>query len=53
MTGKGNDDDYWVIDSGSTEHITHDSSILENKTKSYSGTPVIIPNGEEILVEGK
>ena len=28
-------------------------SILENKTKSYSGTPVIIPNGEAIAVEGK
>ncbi|GKG29683.1 hypothetical protein Tco_0419581, partial [Tanacetum coccineum] len=53
MTDKGNNDDYWVIDLGSTKHITHDASILENNTKSHFETPVIIPNGEAILVEGK
>ncbi|GKC43676.1 retrovirus-related pol polyprotein from transposon TNT 1-94 [Tanacetum coccineum] len=53
MTGKANNDDDWVIDSGSTEHITHDASILENKTKSCFETPIIIPNGDAIPVEGK
>ncbi|GKC97372.1 putative RNA-directed DNA polymerase [Tanacetum coccineum] len=53
MSGKGNNDDYWVINSGSTEHITHDASILENNTKSHFETPVIILNREVIPVEGK
>ncbi|GJU21958.1 hypothetical protein Tco_1155300 [Tanacetum coccineum] len=53
MTDKGNYDNYWVVDSGSTEHITHDASILENKSKSHFETPVVIPNGDAISVEGK
>ncbi|GJT65758.1 hypothetical protein Tco_1017238 [Tanacetum coccineum] len=43
----------FVVDSGSTEHITHDASILENKSKSHFETPVVIPNGDAISVEGK
>lgn len=51
MTGKNDDD--WVIDSGSTEHITHSSRILQNITQSRFETPVVIPNGDAIPVEGK
>lgn len=53
ITHEVNYDNYWVVDPGSTEHITHDASILENKTKSHFETPVVIPNGDSIPVEGK
>ncbi|XP_076958475.1 uncharacterized protein LOC143634207 [Bidens hawaiensis] len=53
MAGKYNNDDDWVMDSGSTEHITHDIDILENQTKNRIETPVLIPNGDAIRVEGR
>ncbi|XP_071694920.1 uncharacterized protein [Rutidosis leptorrhynchoides] len=53
MNTKGNIDDDWVVDSGSTEHITYDESILENKRNTTCETPIIIPNGDAIPVNGK
>nr|GFA09630.1 hypothetical protein [Tanacetum cinerariifolium] len=49
----GNKDDVWVVDSGCTEYITHKSNLLENKKGTSNEAPVVIPNGHEILVEGK
>ncbi|KAD7480469.1 hypothetical protein E3N88_03605 [Mikania micrantha] len=43
----------WVIDSGATEHIICDGTLLENKTKRNDEPPVTIPNGEAIAVEGR
>ncbi|KAI3719915.1 hypothetical protein L6452_20821 [Arctium lappa] len=53
MTGKRDVNDDWVVDSGSTEHIVHNDSILENITKTRFEKPVLIPNGDVIPVEGK
>ncbi|CAH9122533.1 unnamed protein product [Cuscuta epithymum] len=35
----------WIIDSGATDHITHDESLLSNVMASPSEPPVRIPNG--------
>ncbi|KAJ0860142.1 putative RNA-directed DNA polymerase [Helianthus annuus] len=43
----------WVVDSGATDHITHNSLILENRTKNTHELPVTIPNGESVEVEGR
>ncbi|KAM0042872.1 hypothetical protein Hdeb2414_s0010g00334841 [Helianthus debilis subsp. tardiflorus] len=53
MTGRFNDGDDWVVDSGATEHTTYMSEILDNKRKDKHEMPVIIPNGDTIPVEGK
>lgn len=45
--------DKWIVDSGATEHITHNASVLENRTKGIHETPVVIPNGENVAVEGR
>lgn len=50
---RGNDDDEWVIDLGSTDHITHNAKILQNRTKNRIEIPVVIPNGNAIPVEGR
>ncbi|GJY83784.1 putative RNA-directed DNA polymerase [Tanacetum coccineum] len=52
ILGKNIDDD-WVIDSGSTEHITHNSHILQNMTRSRFEALMVIPNGDAISVEGR
>ncbi|KAJ9565548.1 hypothetical protein OSB04_001514 [Centaurea solstitialis] len=52
MTGK-NDDDDWVVDSGSTEHVTHNSHMLQNMTQSRFEDPVVISSGDAIPVEGR
>ncbi|KAJ9561856.1 LOW QUALITY PROTEIN: hypothetical protein OSB04_007016 [Centaurea solstitialis] len=53
MAGKTDFDDDWVVDSGSTEHITHNVEILENRVQTRNEDPVVIPNGDSIPVEGK
>nr|GEV01510.1 hypothetical protein [Tanacetum cinerariifolium] len=53
MAGKVNCNDKWIVDSGFTEHITHIIDILEGRTVSANETPVTIPNGEAIPVEGR
>ncbi|KAJ9566378.1 hypothetical protein OSB04_002344 [Centaurea solstitialis] len=53
MAGKTDFEDDWVIDSGSTEHITHNVEILENRVQTRNEDPVVIPNGDSIPVEGK
>ncbi|KAJ0809569.1 putative RNA-directed DNA polymerase [Helianthus annuus] len=53
MTGRFNDEDDWVVDSGATEHTTYMSEILDNKRKDKHEIPLIIPNGDTIPVEGK
>lgn len=53
LTGKSDDNGDWIVDSGSTEHITHNIGILENRTQNRFETPVVIPNGDAIPVEGR
>ncbi|GJY98317.1 putative RNA-directed DNA polymerase [Tanacetum coccineum] len=48
MAGKRDWDSDWVVDSGSTEHITHDETILDNKFFCSNEEPVVIPNGDAI-----
>ncbi|PWA82672.1 GAG-pre-integrase domain, Gag-polypeptide of LTR copia-type [Artemisia annua] len=43
----------WIVDSGATEHITHNDSLLKNKRKRGYEQPVTIPNGEAVPVEGR
>ncbi|KAI3808617.1 hypothetical protein L1987_24572 [Smallanthus sonchifolius] len=49
----GNRDDVWVVDSGCTEYITHQLNLLLNKKKTSNESPVVIPNGNAIPVEGR
>ncbi|KAJ0487830.1 hypothetical protein HanLR1_Chr14g0556211 [Helianthus annuus] len=53
MAGKLRHDSNWIVDSGCTEHITYQSDALENRTVCRDQSPVTIPNGENIPVEGK
>lgn len=53
MAGNFNRSNDWVIDSGCTEHITHQAEWLEGKMVSTDESPVMIPNGESIPVVGK
>lgn len=48
MAGKTNYNENWVIDSGASEHITCDESLLIDKQNYEDGMPVIIPNGDII-----
>lgn len=43
----------WIIDSGSTEHITHNKNILENRIETQNETLVVILFEDVIPVEGK
>ncbi|GJU02225.1 putative RNA-directed DNA polymerase [Tanacetum coccineum] len=43
----------WIFDLGTTEHITHNDSLLKNKRKRGYEQPVTIPNGEAVPVEGR
>ncbi|KAK1416343.1 hypothetical protein QVD17_32133 [Tagetes erecta] len=53
MAGRINTDCEWVVDSGATEHITHQKNLLKNLTVDALERPVTIPNGEAIPVKGK
>jgi hypothetical protein len=53
MAGKTKESDEWIIDSGSTEHITHKIELFDNNVKTLNEKPVVIPNGQSILVKGK
>ncbi|XP_076928722.1 uncharacterized protein LOC143592775 [Bidens hawaiensis] len=53
MAGTAGKEGKWVIDSGATEHITCDDTMLKNKTKRKFEPSVTIPNGDAILVEGR
>ncbi|MFS7957032.1 putative RNA-directed DNA polymerase [Helianthus anomalus] len=53
MAGKSNHTDDWIIDSGATEHITHEIKTLKIKTGSEGEEPVTIPNGDAIPVKGR
>ncbi|KAD4889203.1 hypothetical protein E3N88_21276 [Mikania micrantha] len=53
MTGKNKNDDDWVIDSGSTEDITYNNHILQNRTQRRFEILVVIPIGEAIPIEGR
>ncbi|KAI3681211.1 hypothetical protein L6452_35996 [Arctium lappa] len=52
MAGRIEPHNGWVVDSGATEHITHKSDFLENEVTKSKEAPVIIPNGEMVLVVG-
>lgn len=53
MVGKVELDDAWIVDSGATEDITCNKGLFTNIRSEFLETPVTIPNGETILVEGK
>ncbi|XP_024993949.1 uncharacterized protein LOC112527496 [Cynara cardunculus var. scolymus] len=53
MTGRIDNKDDWIVDSGATDHTTYLSNILVNKRKDPLGMPVVIPKGDTIPVEGK
>ncbi|GKE01315.1 hypothetical protein Tco_1389298 [Tanacetum coccineum] len=42
-----------IFDSGCTEYITYLSDFLVNKKTTHFKAPVVIPNGDSILVKGK
>ncbi|KAD6454947.1 hypothetical protein E3N88_09653 [Mikania micrantha] len=53
MAGKIHRNDEWIVDSGCTEHITPRIDILEGRIVSKNESPVTIPNGDIVPVEGK
>lgn len=53
LTGKQEDDDEWVVDSGATEHITYNLNCLYNRTEAMFEAPVTIANRIKVLVKGK
>ncbi|XP_076916331.1 uncharacterized protein LOC143575998 [Bidens hawaiensis] len=53
MSGRKNNDADWVVDFGSTKHITHNSDILKNIFQNRFEAPVVIPNGDVIPVKGR
>nr|GLL37487.1 uncharacterized protein LOC109166102 [Ipomoea trifida] len=50
MAGKINGKKLWVIDSGATDHIVCDDSLLNNVERKYGEFPVTIPNGDNVAV---
>ncbi|GJX35613.1 hypothetical protein Tco_0247170 [Tanacetum coccineum] len=48
MAGKRDWDSDWVVDSGSTEHITPDETIFDNNFFCSNEEPVVIPNGDKL-----
>ncbi|XP_076933461.1 uncharacterized protein LOC143599375 [Bidens hawaiensis] len=52
-TGSIGHESSWVVDSGATDHITYDASVLESIVQTNHEFPVTIPNGERVKVEGK
>ncbi|KAJ0580529.1 putative RNA-directed DNA polymerase [Helianthus annuus] len=53
MAGKIYDKNNWVVDSGATEHITHQVSMFDDMKHGINELPVTIPNGQSIAVKGK
>ncbi|KAK9062516.1 hypothetical protein SSX86_019703 [Deinandra increscens subsp. villosa] len=53
MACKSNLDCDWLVDSGATEHVTHQASLLENEIRNIREVPITIPNGDAIPVRGK
>lgn len=54
MAGRINtNDDDWVVDTGATDHITHQSHLLDKLLINNNERPVTVPNGESIPVKGK
>ncbi|XP_019170537.1 PREDICTED: uncharacterized protein LOC109166102 [Ipomoea nil] len=50
MAGKINSKNLWVIDSGATDHIVCDDSLLNKLESKYGEFPVTIPNGDKVAV---
>nr|GEY98916.1 retrovirus-related Pol polyprotein from transposon TNT 1-94 [Tanacetum cinerariifolium] len=53
MAGNMSVNDNWVVDSGATEHITHQGHLLKIVFINTIERPVTIPNGESIPIKGK
>ncbi|GKB39598.1 hypothetical protein Tco_0884540 [Tanacetum coccineum] len=53
MAHKEDEEGECIFDSGCTEYITYLSNILVNKKATHFQAPVVIPNGDSILVKGK
>ncbi|KAI3494583.1 hypothetical protein L1887_40715 [Cichorium endivia] len=53
MAGNKNEKGDWIVDTGCTEHITYTPDLLKNKKITPFESPVVIPNGNSIPVEGK
>lgn len=52
MVGKFNFNSPWIIDSGVTQNIVCIKSTFSSIRNSNEATPVIIPNGDNVPVEG-
>lgn len=53
MDGKVENNDTCVVNSSSYEHITYEHEMLKNRTTDALETPLMIPNGNIIPIEGK
>ncbi|GJV99526.1 hypothetical protein Tco_1554778 [Tanacetum coccineum] len=53
MVGNMSVNDNWVVDSGATEHITHQGHLFKNLFMNIIERPATIPNEESIPVKGK
>ncbi|GKC40543.1 hypothetical protein Tco_1052927, partial [Tanacetum coccineum] len=53
MAHKEDEEGEWIFDSGCTKYITYLSDMLVNKKATHFEAPVVIPNGDSILVKGK
>ena len=52
MTGKTKTHDEWIIDSGASEHVTHNKALFKTMKENLNSTSVTIPNGDTINIEG-
>nr|GEY41194.1 hypothetical protein [Tanacetum cinerariifolium] len=53
MAHKEDEEGEWIFDSGCTEYFTYLFDILVNKKATHFEAPVVILNGDSILVKGK
>lgn len=53
LTKRFDENNDWIVDSGSTDHIVYKIDSLESSSKSDHGLPIVIPNGNIIPVEAK
>lgn len=53
LVGRNSMYDGWVINSVVTEHITHIVGFLNNEITNPKEIPIIIPNGDKVLVVGE
>lgn len=52
MAGKTSGKGKWIVDSGATEHITYDNSLIEKLPTERFESPVGLPNGDIVPIKG-